>query len=566
MNIKTITAAILLGITVVANANPRSKAQKIGIAVAYLPQASMSKGTAAQPSPEILDSDDQLSIIGYNGGNGFVVVANDDTFEPVLGYSDTQYTTSTTNPAFNWWKQAISKSLKSHLENGEGTVYAKPSGSHQGVTQLLTTEWGQGSPYYNLTPTYGTTHCVTGCVATAMAQIMNFHEWPDKGVGSSSWRVTTYDGNKQETGTKRETVVFSAATYDWADMLDKYTSGYTDAQAEAVATLMYHCGASVQMDYTPSGSSSYTFKAFDALRNNFKYNPYLKFYPREFMPVDEWMEIIYTQLDAHNPILYGGVSTSQGGHEFVLDGYDSDGRVHVNWGWNGSQDGYFDIASLNSFSESQDMCTIQKETSGAYASLFGFDGNLVCSQQGSYTINISAPTIYNVDANNFSGFIAVIAENVQDGDKTVIAETESFNIDGHGKENLYHGKNLTIGNLDFTDLPDGKYRLYMASKGASSFAVSGVSYPMTDTDWQPIRSNENYNNSYLFTKASGSITAFAAEQNANWTATPTGIGEVKGEELRVRKSNTNLYNIAGQRVDETYHGIVIQNGKKRVQK
>lgn len=564
MNIKIISATLLLGIAVVATANPRSKAQKIGIAVAYLPQASMAKGTTAQPSPEILDSDEQLSVVGYKGGNGFVIVANDDTFDPVLAYSDTEYTTTTTNPGFNWWKQAISKSLENRLDNRDGAVDAKPSGSHQGVTQLLTTEWGQSAPYYNLTPTYGTTHYVTGCVATAMAQIMNYHEWPDKGVGTSSWRYTMYDSNNQETGTKRATVVFSTTTYDWANMLDKYTSGYTDAQATAVATLMYHCGASVQMDYTPSGSGSYTFKAFDALRNNFKYNPYLKFYQREFMPVDEWMEIIYTQLDAHNPILYGGQSTSQGGHEFVLDGYDSDGRVHVNWGWDGSQDGYFDIASLNSFSESQDMCTIQKETSGAYASLFGLNGDLTCSQLGSNTVKITAPAIYNIDANNFSGSMAVIAENLQDGSRTVIDETGSVSVDAHGKDNQYHGIDLTIGNVDVTSLPDGKYRLFLASKGASSFSVSGVSYPMTDSDWQPIRSNESYNNSYLFTKASGSITAFAAEQNANWTSTPTGIREVRSEELRV--GNSNLYNIAGQRVDDTYHGIVIQNGKKRVQK
>ena len=165
-----------------------------------------------------------------------------------------------------------------------------------------------------------------------MAQVMKYHDYPEKGKGYNRW--TFYPNGNNSTGTTVR--VNFANTYDWKNMLDKYTRGkYNDTEAKAVAVLMKDCGGSVSMQYAKDGSGAYAADACRALRNNFKYHKAIKLYTRAFYPKDAWMDLIYRELNDNCPILYGGATTQGFGHEFVFDGYDKNGLVHVNWGWEG---------------------------------------------------------------------------------------------------------------------------------------------------------------------------------------------------------------------------------------
>ena len=223
---------------------------------------------------------------------------------------------------------------------------------------------GQDKPYNDQCPVAYTTvthraaKAVTGCVATAMAQIMYYYKYPVHGQGKNS--VGVYWPSAPD-HTVIYTVDFSKATYDWNNMLNVYANTeYTAEQDSAVARLMYHCGVACNMSYDPDGSGAYTADAAMGLKKYFGYASTTRVATRQAFNEPEWMDMVYGELNAHRPILYTGNDVATGyGHAFVIDGYTSDGLVHVNWGWEGSQDGYYDIALLNprdmQFANTQDM-------------------------------------------------------------------------------------------------------------------------------------------------------------------------------------------------------------------
>jgi len=227
------------------------------------------------------------------------------------------------------------------------TFFAQWTVSHNHniiVGPLLTTTWNQW-PYYNDFCPPGTP---TGCVATAMAQIMKYHNHPAQGTGSHSYSHATYGTLSAD---------FGATTYQWNNMPSSLTAGSTPEQKNAVATLMYHCGVAVEMNYTPSVSlaNSYSFKY--ALPTYFKYDGGIDLKQRsEYFGNDAgWHDLLKNELDAGRPIFYAGAS-STGGHAFVCDGYDDGGCFHFNWGWSGSGDGWYVTSNLvNGYNNSQEI-------------------------------------------------------------------------------------------------------------------------------------------------------------------------------------------------------------------
>ncbi len=205
-----------------------------------------------------------------------------------------------------------------------------PEGCLPEVPALMSTTWDQGEPYYNLTPTDSAgTHCRTGCIATSLAQIMRYYRWP----------VHTADGTR----------------LDWDNMLDSYDAPYTAAQGEAVALLMERCGRAVDMHYGVGVSVSYPKETAVGVVRDFGYivkdYGYRDFPDNPNYDPDAWKAVVYRELSAGRPVLYGGTSYKHGeqryySHSFVLDGYDREGRVHANYGFGGKGDGYFDIDSL----------------------------------------------------------------------------------------------------------------------------------------------------------------------------------------------------------------------------
>ena len=202
-----------------------------------------------------------------------------------------------------------------------------PEGCKAEVPAMLSTTWGQYAPYYNATPTVNGKQCLTGCIATALAQILNYYQYP----------AQLSDGTK----------------IDWANMLPSYDGEYTEAQANAVALLMARCGKALNMNYGTDVSTCYPSEIENGFASEFGY--IVKYYGYRDYPEQKdetkWKEIIFRELSAGHPILYGGTSYKNGednyfSHSFVIDGYDSKGRVHVNYGFNGNGDGYFALDKL----------------------------------------------------------------------------------------------------------------------------------------------------------------------------------------------------------------------------
>lgn len=266
---------------------------------------------------------------------GYVIINADGASDtPILGYStSTTFDYDKAPDALRWW-------LQEYQQKGVAKVHAKAGASRHDVEPLVKTKWNQGAPFNEAIPLYdnGYAHFVTGCTATAMAQLMKFYEYPTHGTGSNSYTVT-YDSKPIVYSAD-----FGATTYEWDNMLDDYSHGYTPAQGSAVAKLMYHAGVSETTVYNwqiNGGSSADDRRAAQGLINNFGYDKSMRRGVRNNCTDSEWDNIIYDELAAGRPLMYSGSSTA-GGHTFICDGYDAVRHLfHINWGWGGYCDDYF---------------------------------------------------------------------------------------------------------------------------------------------------------------------------------------------------------------------------------
>ena len=295
----------------------------------------------------------KLKIYGYDEG-GFAIVTTDDRFEDVIGYSSSRF--SENIPCgFKWWMESVEEIM----EKTSGQTFttqrqAKNRASGVSIAPLMTTTWGQERPYNDnctFTNDGDTYQCVTGCVATALAQVMNYYKYPERGTGSFSYDIT-YNNSFKITFSED----FSQSVYDWGNMLDDYNSYWNtttkDDHTKAVAKLMKDCGVATRTRYSNNthGSSASLQRAEEALKTYFYYDESTKYYSRSDYGKTEWMNMIYGEIDKGRPVLYCGAegeSINSAGHAFVLNGYDSSGNVYINWGWDGYFDGYFDIDMLN---------------------------------------------------------------------------------------------------------------------------------------------------------------------------------------------------------------------------
>ena len=292
-----------------------------------------------------------LYVFDVKDGDGFVIVSNDDRTYPILGFSESDKIDLNNIPDnMRAWLQGYADEI-AWVQQQQGTVAppkADKVGTHPttAVAPLVKTTWNQGTPYNNLCPTYssawgGSGKCATGCVATAMAQVMNYHKWPQA-------QTATIPGyTSYSLGLNLPSL--NPVTFDWSHMRNSYSGSYSTTEATAVATLMKYCGYSVKMDYDES-SGAYTEDVAIALRDYFDYNPYTtRFVARSSYTYENWTDMIYHEVSHNRPVCYGGLS-SGGGHEFVCDGYKFESNTdffHINWGWGGLSDNYFVLSALD---------------------------------------------------------------------------------------------------------------------------------------------------------------------------------------------------------------------------
>lgn len=346
---------IMLFVSTSALASPRTysqakaiaerKAALLGIKIdkkAAAKAPSMNGGTTTAVSP--------YYVFPFGENKGFAIVSGDDDMPEIVGYADHGTYDANNMPA----------AMAAFLNNYRATIEAMKQGNASAIKNIAEAKalranntrattavspllgdikWNQSEPYNNMCPKYdGTNLSATGCVATAMAQVMMYWKYP---------KELKADINKYETYTHKLTVAgeLKGQKYDWDNMLPTYTNNnYTQTQADAVAKLMLHCGKAVEMDY---GEESGAIVTPGRLAKYFGYDSDLMLdLMRSCFTLAEWTAIIDKELQAKRPILYSG-RTTNGGHQFVCDGSDGNGLYHINWGWGGYQDGYFDITILN---------------------------------------------------------------------------------------------------------------------------------------------------------------------------------------------------------------------------
>ena len=263
-------------------------------------------------------------VFNATGGAGFVIVSAEDVTTPVLGYSfEGSYPVIAQPDAMKWMMSGLENDLKVAPEVQQAPARTS-SRAEAEKKELSTAAWSQEGPFNSMIPGKP----LVGCVGTAMATIMKYHQWPEAGNGS-------FDG-----------VDFNVK-YDWSSMRsDNYRSGYTQAEGDAVAALMYHASKSIDTRYDMSGSSAYEVRVPAALSTYFGYDPGVSYKKRsEVASQADWDKIVKDEIDAGRPVLYCGQDVTAG-HAFVCDGYDGE-FLHFNWGWGGAGNGYFRSTALN---------------------------------------------------------------------------------------------------------------------------------------------------------------------------------------------------------------------------
>jgi hypothetical protein len=286
----------------------------------------------------------------YNIGEnqGFVIVSGEDATKTILGYADEgSFGTENMPENVKYWLNVYQSEIEATREasvTASAIVSEQVSTVASGTTTVAPLlggiKWNQSDPFNLLCPwdAASSSHALAGCVAVAMSQIMKYHRWPVSGTGSHSYTDANFGV---------QSVDFSKTNYDWDNMLGIYNSTATDLQDTAVARLIYQCGVAVSMAYSVTGSSSTIGKAYDAFVNHFGYDTDIQRYDRPYYNIGEWAKIIKDELDNARPVYYSANSDA-GGHAFVCDGYDSNAMFHINWGWGGQSNGYFELSSLSS--------------------------------------------------------------------------------------------------------------------------------------------------------------------------------------------------------------------------
>ena len=528
MRFKLFTTFFLtLLLTLSASAKPRTMAQLRAIAARELSVSTTVEDTRATNinNMEMLQQLSDLTVIG-NRHVGFVVLANDDAIEAVVGVSNKPYTNDTNiNPSFQWYLRAANAAIANRIANRQhysaAIAPAAPLPDH--VDPLIETKWRQEAPFNNdvQKDANGNPYLV-GCVAITMSQIMRYYKYPTKGIGSN-----TYSMNGETL-----TANFSASPYQWDKMLSVYKKGkYTDEEAKAVSELMRQVGISVNMDYKPNFSSSYTKSAQNAFINNFGYNPNMNRYTRNYYSEQEWMDMVYKELSEQRPIYYSGNdSKGENGHAFVIDGYNAEGKVHVNWGWGGFEDGYFDIGILTpkgngDYSYKQDMIVgIQPEQQGAWMShLTLYDGSqLTIDKLSIRAISMGEAMVWNVSSTPVNGTLALVIEgNGQQRD----LETTNYQA-----EDSYYKPISWRRIIIPADLPDGDYQIYLRFKDER------------DANWQVVRTEYGKPNSVVINIANHTFTIKGNRTNYDW------VTAIEAPTVSDAEAPVNVYNLQGHKL------------------
>ena len=468
---------------------------------------------AAQLSKDLLytypsvDGEAAVYVFGSLGQQGYILLSADDSQAPLLGYADNGvFDADNMPPQMKEWMDGYARQQEYARQLGLPAYKAPAEDNRKVVAPLMKTTWNQNAPFNMYTPKIGNSQTPTGCVATAMAQVMKYWNYPQSGAGYGS--ITNPSTGRTETMNLDEDFL-------WNEMLDSYNGAYTDDQADAVAFLMKACGYSVDMSYTSSVSGSFSIVAAKALMDNFSYNKNIRYYQRDYIEGSEWDEIVYNEVSNGRPVLYGAQSTS-GGHEFVCDGYNGDGYYHFNWGWGGMSDGYFILDSLNpndigtgggaggGFNYKQDIIVgVQPEDEMIYQPRLTQFGELSASSaSGKLTLKLSGGGQWlNAGIREISNISLGVGIEPADGSASpVYMVSKTVNLGAPEYMRVNNGLSISYSGVTgsmvvaFPDnLADGKYKVTVSTLADGS------------TDWVPVLTEASAYNYVYVTKSGASL-------------------------------------------------------------
>ncbi|PQL92298.1 hypothetical protein C4S75_02970 [Apibacter sp. wkB309] len=442
----------------------------------------------------------------YNIGTkqGFIIISADDINYPIIGYSNSGYYDAANLPEnFQSWMKTVELGMQQAFDNStkptkeiekEWELYRSSKKSIQtrltALEPLIKTKWNQRTPYNSQIPY----EVLTGCVATATAQIMKYHQHPKKGIGVIPAYQTVDPSNNVTYNIPQ--IDLKQYEYDWSNMLDEYinkpTPTYTKEQEKAVGLLMYHIGASVKMKYGVKESGASSNDALKSLFTCFDYDKSLDLIVRGnyytnlniFITDEEWEEIIIKELNEGRPVYYSGSTENRSGHAFVCDGYDSNGLLHFNFGWGGYQDGYYNSNAPLEYKYGQGIGINIKPNEGGQGiarylvTELSIPKNKV-SKNECFEVKYNIATIGLHDSSLGDIYIALV------------------DLDGSKINSIlgnYGAKYFSIG----TDITAGKYRLTLVQKRGDEYVVIKSDNSIGDNNIIEVKEFTNSHNLNLY--------------------------------------------------------------------
>lgn len=474
----------------------------------------------------LTSSPDMLYI--FSSDEQFIITPSDDCAPALLGYGTT-IDKDNIPPAMESFLKSYADQIKWLKQN---PLPLKVGGKeYRPIDPLIKTNWNQTAPYNNLTPLDNARRSYTGCVATAMAQILKYHEWP---------RTHGYGSHSYEWNGKTLSFDFESTTFEWNKMLDVYKYPYSNDEATAVATLMKACGYSVDMDYSASSSGAFSPKVPLALVDYFGYDKGAAYLMREYFEDEEWTEIIYSELEQGNPVYHTGEpGDGNPGHAFICDGYKSDGYFHFNWGWGGTSDGYFLISALEpytqgaggfgkNYSHNQDIVVgIRPAIDGTELHLpFYSNGGIEWStQHNGFVFG------YNEDGSIRGYYNKSYRElNVEVGVKLVSDNQEVFYVGEGSLRTFEPRKGASILRPNYPDnLPAGTYKVSPIVRNENSSTWQPIRIPIVENQYITMRKGNNGIITYDGTDPDDvelPIAITSITQRADWNTNEPGLLKV----------------------------------------
>ncbi len=466
-------------------------------------------------------------IFASEGEEGYLVVAGDDCAAPLLGYSTSgELDSDNIPPAMQAWLDEYASQISYARSRADESAYVAANilEGKASIAPLMTTKWDQRDPFNDLCSEMSGKTVVTGCVATAMAQVMKYHNYPENGT-----QIETYEYNGVT-----YTADLTQSYYDWASMLDDYSKGYTATEAAAVAKLMYDCGVAVRMQYDENASGAYFVNVFTSLPIDFGYDQNIFQADRNYHGQEDWNELVYDQLSYVGPVIISASTDAGSGHSFVCDGYDTGGYFHINWGWGGSYDGYFLLDALSpegygtggahgTYNNNVSLLGGIQPPNGEYKR-WEVTANSMQVYEGEYakgsTVTVDINYLYNKTYSNVNLWPGLKITNTETGETTWL----EFNIftpitDGEAYYTLRPNSSLSIP--FYLTLPeglqDGNYSVALAYKNYDTLDWHDVAVEVGNANGFAMAvSGDTVTLSNLSSRAKLSCSYFSADDSFIW--------------------------------------------------